>query len=49
MKKVGVSVKRRKKFKRTADSNHNHPVAPNPLNRQFEDSLPFRAGHTGIT
>ena len=28
MKKAGVSVKRRKKFKRTTDSNHNQPVAP---------------------
>ena len=36
MKKAGVSVKRRKKFKRTTDSNHKLPVAPNLLNRQFE-------------
>ena len=36
MKKAGVSVKRRKKFKRTTDSNHKLPIAPNLLNRQFE-------------
>ncbi len=36
MKKAGLSVKRRKKFKRTTDSNHNYPIAPNLLNRQFE-------------
>jgi len=48
MKKAGVSVKHRKKFKRTTDCNHNHPVAPNLLNRQFENSLPFRAGNTAI-
>ena len=36
MNKAGVSVKHRKKFKRTTDSNHKLPVAPNLLNRQFE-------------
>ena len=36
MKKAGVSVKHRKKFKRTTDSNHRLPVAENLLNRQFE-------------
>ena len=40
MKKAGVSVKRRKKFKRTTDSNHQHPVAPNLLNRQFDVERP---------
>ena len=36
MNKAGVSVKHRKKFKRTTDSNHKLPVAPNLLDRQFE-------------
>jgi putative transposase len=36
MKKANVSVKRRKKFKKTTDSNHRLPVAPNLLDRQFE-------------
>ena len=40
MKKAGVSVKRRKKFKRTTDSNHKHPIAPNLLNRQFDVERP---------
>ena len=40
MKKAGVSVKRRKKFKKTTDSNHKLPVAPNLLNRQFEVKRP---------
>jgi putative transposase len=35
MKKADVSVKHRKKFKKTTDSNHTLPVAPNLLNRQF--------------
>ncbi len=36
MKKAAVSVKHRKKFKKTTDSNHKLPVAPNLLDRQFE-------------
>ena len=36
MKKADVSVKCRKKFKKTTDSNHRLPVAPNLLDRQFE-------------
>src|SRR5450756_2245213 len=40
MKKAGVSVKRRKKFRITTDSNHNLPVAPNLLNRNFQVDLP---------
>ena len=36
MKKANVAVKRRKRFKKTTDSNHNLPVAPNLLERQFE-------------
>ena len=40
MKKAGVSVKRRKKFRITTDSKHNLPVAPNLLNRNFQVDLP---------
>jgi len=36
MKKADVSVKRRKKFKKTTDSNHRLPVAPNLPDRRFE-------------
>jgi transposase InsO family protein len=49
MKKAGVSVKRRKKFKRTTDSNHNLPIAPNLLNRQFESSRPNAVWCADIT
>jgi putative transposase len=35
MKKAGVSVQYKKKFKRTTDSRHNLPIAGNILNRQF--------------
>jgi len=49
MKKAGVSVKRRKKFKRTTDSNHKLPVAPNLLNRQFEVERPNTVWCADIT
>ena len=35
MKKAGLSAKRPKKFKKTTDSRHKLPVAPNLLNQQF--------------
>jgi putative transposase len=40
MKKAGLSVKWPKKFKRTTDSRHNLPVAPNLLNQQFQTDHP---------
>jgi putative transposase len=40
MKKADVSVKNRKRFKRTTDSNHKLPVAPNLLDRRFEVERP---------
>jgi len=49
MKKAGVSVKRRKKFKITTDSNHKLPVAPNILNRQFKIERPDTVWCTDIT
>jgi len=49
MKKAGVSVKRRKKFKRTTDSNHNLPIAENLLNRQFESNRPNAVWCADIT
>ena len=49
MKKAGVSVKRRKKFKKTTDSNHKLPVAPNLLNRQFKVERPDTVWCSDIT
>jgi putative transposase len=46
---AGVSVKRKKKFRVTTDSNHNLPVAPNLLNRQFNVSTPNRSWVGDIT
>ena len=49
MKKASVSVKRRKKFKRTTDSNHKLPVAPNLLEGQFEVNRPNAVWCADIT
>ena len=49
MKKAGVSVKRRKRFKRTTDSNHKLPVAANLLDRQFEVERPNAVWCADIT
>jgi transposase InsO family protein len=49
MKKAGVSVKHRNKFKITTDSNHQLPVAPNLLNRQFEVERPDTVWCADIT
>lgn len=40
MKKAGVSVKHRKKFRITTDSKHKLPVAPNLLDRNFQVEQP---------
>jgi transposase InsO family protein len=36
MKSIGIIARRKKRFKNTTDSNHNLPIAPNLLNRDFE-------------
>jgi transposase InsO family protein len=40
MKKAGLEVKRPKRFKKTTDSRHKLPVAPNRLNQQFQVAQP---------
>jgi len=49
MKKAGVSVKQRKKFRITTDSKHNLPVAPNLLNRNFQVDRPDKVWCSDIT
>ena len=48
-KNLGLRVRRRKKFIRTTDSNHNLPVAPNLLNRNFHTSKENQAWVSDIT
>ena len=40
MKKAAIEVKTKKKFKRTTDSKHLYPVAPNLLNQEFAVDCP---------
>ena len=40
MKDLGLRVKMKKRYKNTTDSNHNLPIAPNILNRDFYASAP---------
>ncbi len=49
MKKLELRVVSAKRFKVTTDSKHNHPVAPNLLNRQFEVDRPDTAWVGDIT
>ncbi len=49
MKKAGLEVKRPKRFKRTTDSRHKLPVAPNRLNQQFKVDQPNKIWCGDIT
>ena len=45
----GLQGRIRRRFRRTTDSNHSLPVAPNTLNRQFEVDAPDRVWAGDIT
>ena len=49
MKKAGLEAKRPKRFKRTTDSRHTLPVAPNRVNQQFKVEQPDRIWCGDIT
>lgn len=50
MRNSGIQSKMRKRFVvRTTDSQHPHPIAPNTLNRQFEQAAPNQAWAADIT
>lgn len=49
MKEAGVSVKRRKKYKVTTNSNHKQPVFDNVLTRAFDVQKPNQAYVSDIT
>ena len=42
-------AKRKRRFRRTTDSNHPHAVAPNILERRFDVELPNKASVTDVT
>ena len=49
MRKLNPVTKPTKRFKVTTDSKHNHPVAPNLLNRQFQVDRPDTVWASDIT
>ena len=49
MREAGISARRKKRFRRTTDSNHKHPIAPNVLARKFDVPLPNIAWVTDVT
>jgi len=49
MRSAGLRPKTRRKFRVTTESKHNHPVAPNRLDRQFTVAAPNRVWTADIT
>ena len=49
MRRNGISARMRKRFVRTTDSDHNDPIAPNELNREFQSEEPNRVWVGDIT
>jgi len=49
MKKLGLVVKRKRRFVLTTDSKHSYPIAPNILDRQFNPVQPNQVWTTDIT
>ena len=49
MKEAGVQARYRKKYKVTTDSNHEHPLFDNVLDRQFKVNRPNQAYVSDIT
>lgn len=49
MREGGVEARRKRRFRRTTDSNHSMPIAPNLLNRHFTTNAPNKAWVTDVT
>jgi transposase InsO family protein len=49
MREKGLEGRRKRRFKRTTDSKHNGPIAPNLLARDFTETEPNRAWVTDVT
>lgn len=49
MQEMGLRAKGRRKFRHTTDSNHDLPISPNHLNRNFKVSAPNEIWVTDIT
>lgn len=49
MRQEGIVARKKRRFRRTTDSNHPHPIAPNVLDRNFHVELPNAAWVTDVT
>jgi putative transposase len=49
MRERDIQARRKRRFRRTTDSNHSNPVAPNILARRFEPTAPNAAWVTDVT
>ena len=49
MRENGIRAKQARRFKATTDSDHNHPVAPNLLDREFHVGVPDRVWVADLT
>ena len=49
MREQGLQARRRRRFKKTTDSAHAQPIAPNVLERDFETSAPNEVWVTDVT
>lgn len=49
MRELGIQARHKRQFRVTTNSKHNHPVAPNLLNRQFQVKAPNRVWVADIT
>ena len=49
MHQAGIVARKKRRFRRTTDSNHPHPIAPNILDRNFDVELPNKAWVTDVT
>jgi transposase InsO family protein len=49
MRQEGIVARKKKRFKKTTDSNHPDPIAPNVLERNFNVELPDLAWVTDVT
>ena len=49
MRRAGIAGRKKRRFRRTTDSNHTHPIAPNVLDRKFDVELPNAAWVTDVT
>jgi transposase InsO family protein len=49
MRENGLEARRKRRFRKTTDSNHSHPIAPNLVAREFKVSAPNCVWVTDVT